>query len=299
VSKPLYRIGTLAKLTGLSTHAIRVWERRYQATSPDRSPGGARLYTDDDVRRFRLIQQLLKRGYATRAIANLDFDELSALAEPAPTPSTPVGTIVDEQAASTVTALLGSLSQMNVEAAERILLRAGNEFSPRELVTRVLAPALVEIGARWQEGSLCTASEHAASAMLRTRLGALLSAQQVSDAPPIICTTPAGERHELGALLAAVLVAMRGRRAVYLGADLPADQIAEAARLADAPGIVLSIVALAPKEASRELGRIAEALPARVEIVVGGRGVIALRRVPARMRVLGSLAELEHWVDRL
>ncbi len=40
-----YRIGTVARLSGLSTHVIRVWERRYAVLAPDRTPGGARSTT--------------------------------------------------------------------------------------------------------------------------------------------------------------------------------------------------------------------------------------------------------------
>jgi len=296
VSQPLYRIGTLAKLSGLSTHAIRVWEKRYGAASPARSPGGARLYGDDDVKRFRLIQQLLKRGYATRAIANLSIDELGELAEP--TAVAPPAT-ASTHAVATAWALVDAVGAFDLELSEQILLRASNDFAPRELVTMVLAPALTEIGARWQSGTLCTASEHAASAMLRTRLGALLAAQPAGAAPPVICTTPAGERHELGALLVAVIVAMRGRRCLFLGADLPAEEIAIAARRSQARAVVLSLVALPPSDARRELGRIVKALPAGVEVVIGGRGAASLGRVPPGVRVVGRFPELERWVDRL
>lgn len=296
MSQPLYRIGTLAKLSGLSTHAIRVWERRYGAAAPSRSPGGARLYTDEDVQRFRLIQQLLQRGYATRAIAKLEIAELQALAAPnAPAPPAPAA--IDARAEETVTALLDAVAELDVETAERILIRAANDFSPRELVIRVLAPALTEIGRRWQRGALCTAGEHAISALLRTRLGAMLAAQPVTDDAPILCTTPAGERHELGALLVAVLIAMHGRRALYLGADLPASEIGDAARRCRAAAVALSIAVLPAAEAGRQLALIDKALPLGVEVVLGGRGSARLSHLPERFHVLGSLPELEAWLD--
>jgi len=293
-----YRIGTVAKLAGLTTHAIRVWERRYGAASPSRSAGGARLYSEDDLQRFKLIKRLLEQGYSTRAIANLDLSRLSALASAeAPPPLEAPDWDQGERAQDAIEALLGAVGAMNVEQAERVLQRASNEFSPRELVTLVLAPALEEVGTRWASGALCTASEHAASALLRTRLGALLAAQAVSKAPPVVCTTPSGELHELGALLVAVLIAMHGRRAIFLGANLPAPQIAEAARMAKAAGVALSLVNLPMEDAQRELLRIRKAVPAQIEIVAGGRGTASLRRIPAGVRVLASLEELEEWLD--
>lgn len=297
MSQPLYRIGTLARLAGLSTHAIRVWERRYGAAAPHRSPGGARLYTVEDVQRFKLIQALLDRGYATRAIANLDLDALAELASAASAPSDAAQPARADQARAAVDALLTAVTRMQLDSAEAILARASNEFSPRELVLSVFAPALEEIGSRWASGDLCTASEHAASAMFRTRLGSLLAAQNVSVAPPILCTTPSGELHELGALVVAVLIAMRGLRAMFLGANLPAEQIAEAARLSGAKSIALSLVSLAAADARRELKAIDKVLPRTVEVVVGGRGTAGLGKLPERIQLLRSLADLDVWLD--
>jgi len=300
LSLPAYRIGALAKLTGLSTHAIRVWERRYGAAAPSRSKGGARLYTEADVQRFRLIKELLERGYSTRAIASLGLSQLAELArgEVALTPK-PSDAEQGAAAREVIDALLEAVTQLNLEKAERVLARAANEFSPRELVIGILAPALEEIGARWASGGLCTASEHAASALFRTRLGALLSAQPVGKAPAVVCTTPTGELHELGALLVAVLIAMRGRRAVFLGASLPAEQIVEAARRSKAQAVALSVIALPPEDARRELTLLSELLPAKVELVVGGRGLSAAASLPPRLKVLSSFADLERWLDTL
>ena len=298
MSQALYRIGTLARLSGLSTHAIRVWERRYGAASPQRAPGGARLYTEMDLQRFQLISQLLQRGYSTRAIANLDLAQLTELAKPDHQPaSEPSAAEQTRPARAVIDSLLDAVRTMDVELAERVLARASNELSPRELVVRVVAPALEEIGARWASGDLCTASEHAASALLRTRLGALLSAQPVGKAPPVLCTTPSGEQHELGALLVAVLIAMSGRRAIFLGANLPAAQIAEAVRMSGARSVAISIVVLAPDDARRELTELSKLLPANVDLVVGGRGAVALTPLPARVRVLATFAALEAWLE--
>jgi methanogenic corrinoid protein MtbC1 len=165
------------------------------------------------------------------------------------------------------------------------------------LVVSVLAPALDEIGARWESGEICIASEHAASAMLRTQLGVLLAAQPVNGKSPVVCTTPAGEQHELGALLAAVLIAMRGRRAVYLGANLPVEQIAQAVRLSKAGSVALSVVGLPAEAARREIEALCKLLPADVQVVVGGRRMAEVPNLPERVQVLGGLPELEGWLS--
>jgi DNA-binding transcriptional MerR regulator/methylmalonyl-CoA mutase cobalamin-binding subunit len=299
VSDARYRIGTLARLTGVTTHAIRIWERRYKALSPRRTPGGARLYTDEDVHRLRLVKKLLERGYTISAVANLSVEELVRLAPPEAATPAVTSSVAPERARALVEDLLAAVAALDMEGAARILLQATNTFSPQDLVKNVLAPALEEIGTRWESGEICIASEHAAAAMLRTQLGALLAAQPVNGKAPVVCTTPAGEQHELGALLAAVVIAMHGRRAVFLGANLPASQIAEAARLSRAGTVALSLVGIAPEAASREVTAICRALPTHIQIIVGGRRVADVTGMPERVRVLATLPELESWLTQV
>ena len=297
MTEPRYRIGTVARLTGITTHAIRIWERRYGALAPSRTPGGARLYDDADVQRLRLIKKLLDRGYTISAVATLDMDALTRLAPPEaqPPPSTasaePPG-----RARAVIDELLAGISELDLDRSARALMQATNSFSPHNLVKEVLAPALDEIGTRWESGDICIASEHAASAMLRTQLGALLAAQAVNGKSPVVCTTPAGEQHELGALLAAVVIAMHGRRAIFLGANLPAEQIAQAVRLSKAGSVALSLVGLTPDAARREVEALCKALPADVEVLVGGRRVPEVPGLPERVQVLAGLPELESWL---
>ena len=52
-----YRIGAVSRLTGLSADNLRVWERRLQAVTPDRTPSGDRYYNIEETsfrsRRYR------------------------------------------------------------------------------------------------------------------------------------------------------------------------------------------------------------------------------------------------------
>jgi DNA-binding transcriptional MerR regulator/methylmalonyl-CoA mutase cobalamin-binding subunit len=296
VIEPVYRIGELARLTGLSTHAIRVWERRYGTILPGRTAGGARLYTDADVQRLRLIKKLLAQGYAISNVIKLDTQELARLVplEPRPLPS--ARSSEEQRARALVDEMLDALAEMDVPRATRSLAQAIRSFSPHELVLRVLAPALEQLGVRWQDGTLCIASEHAATAMLRTQLGALLAAQAVTGDAPVLCSTPAGELHELGALMVAVVMAMHGRRVLYLGANLPTSELIRAARLSRAWAVALSVVSLSPDVAGREIEELCRGLPRRVQVLVGGRRAPELLELPKRVQSLRSLSDLENWL---
>jgi MerR family transcriptional regulator/heat shock protein HspR len=55
--RPLYMISVAAELAGVHPQTLRIYERR-RLVSPKRSAGNTRLYSDADIERLRLIQQL-------------------------------------------------------------------------------------------------------------------------------------------------------------------------------------------------------------------------------------------------
>ncbi len=72
-----YRIGAVARLTGISPDTLRIWERRYDIVEPRRTPKGGRLYSQKDVTRLTMIKTLVDQGYAISTVANLPAEELS------------------------------------------------------------------------------------------------------------------------------------------------------------------------------------------------------------------------------
>jgi methanogenic corrinoid protein MtbC1 len=149
------------------------------------------------------------------------------------------------------------------------------------------------------QGRLCVASEHVASAIVRDSLSALLRRlPKPANAELVVVTTPESELHELGALLAAVTVAIRGYRVLYLGPHLPVSEIARAARESSASIVALSMVALEPELAIQSIRSLSSELPERVELVLGGKVSDRVREaLGSRVLVPGSLAAFEHWLE--
>lgn len=75
-----YGIGAVARLTGLTDHTIRVWERRYKAVVAERTASGRRAYTSADTEKLGLLKNLTDQGIAISQIAGNSIDELRALA---------------------------------------------------------------------------------------------------------------------------------------------------------------------------------------------------------------------------
>ena len=79
--RPLYGIGTVARLTGLKSDTLRVWERRYGLGASYKSPTGRRQYTQSDLDHLQLVAALVKQGVRIGEIAASDRKTLEVLLE--------------------------------------------------------------------------------------------------------------------------------------------------------------------------------------------------------------------------
>jgi methylmalonyl-CoA mutase cobalamin-binding subunit len=114
--------------------------------------------------------------------------------------------------------------------------------------------------------------------------------------------TPAGQLHELGAVMINAAAAQLGWRTTYLGASLPAAEIAGAAVQANGVAVALSIVY--PEDDPNlpdELLKLRRFLPTAVKILSGGRGAAAYREALSRIGALqpGDLDAFSHQLDVL
>ena len=78
-TRPLYGIGTVARLTGLKPDTLRVWERRYGLGASHKSTTGRRQYTQADLDHLQLIAALVASGSRIGEIANTERKTLELL----------------------------------------------------------------------------------------------------------------------------------------------------------------------------------------------------------------------------
>ena len=272
-----YPIKAVSKLTGLSQHVIRAWEKRYQAIQPTRTGTNRRLYSEEEINRLRLLKEAIAQGHNIGNVANMDSEDLKTLitgngsiapaqTQPENAPDKPgVSNYLDE--------LITATRSLDNKRIERILLNASVTLSQPLLIDQLIIPFLQKIGELWQEGSLRIFHEHLASAVIRTFLADLLATIKTpSHAPILIVTTPSGQYHEIGALIVALTSASVGWQVTYLGPNLPAEEISAAAIEKNARIVLLSIV-FPPDDPhlKLELERIRVLLPDNISIFVGGR----------------------------
>jgi DNA-binding transcriptional MerR regulator/methylmalonyl-CoA mutase cobalamin-binding subunit len=308
-------IKIVAKRTGLTPHVIRVWEKRYATVSPTRSEGNQRLYSDADINRLILLRRVVSAGHSIGTVARLAENQLEGLVQPPPEPTHSEATATANSAAISIVSpsvsVAGSLAeaafqatvQMDGAALERVLDEASITLGQIGLLNQIVAPLVHRIGDAWRRGELKVANEHLATAVIRTFLGrAARPLAMHHSAPAILVTTPAGQLHELGAILVAACAAAQGWRVLFLGASLPAEEIVGAVRLGGVRAVALSLVHPEDDPAiPHELARLRRLLPDEVAILAGGRAChayqLALQAI--RATVCSNLIDLGSALDQL
>jgi len=286
MSSALFTINAVVRRTGLSVHVIRIWEKRYGAVEPTRTATNRRLYSNEQVERLMLLREITQTGQSIGYVAKLPTDQLKKLvattfpteaaAKPRPTATTPT---------SFLETCLEAVKALDARALEQGLKHAETALGAQGMLQRVAAPLAQTIGSLWRDGTITAAHEHFASSALRTYLAqAARPFASGANEPVLIVATPAGQLHELGALLVGALAANLGWHVTYLGASLPAPEIAGAVLQNRARAVALSLVY--PEDDPRmegELTRLRELLPPDVKLVVGGRATGAYRATLAKI----------------
>jgi DNA-binding transcriptional MerR regulator len=285
-----YALGAVCRITGLSPHVVRVWERRYGAIVPLRTPKGTRRYRSADVERLQLLRAGVDAGHRIGSLVSLDDATLSALAR--------AGAARAAQPAEPLARAIAAIETLDAGLAERAISDQLLALGPVRFAREFALPLLEAVGARWFEGKLCVAAEHMASALLRSLLGAALRpAVRAAGAPVVLFATLPGERHELGLLVSALVALGEGASPVFLGAELPPAELAKAVDLAGASALVLAVTH-ASKATQRDLAATRAAIPRLTEIWLGGPAAAAVEP-PSAVTLVRTLEDLERHVQRL
>lgn len=306
--EPRHSIAVVSRRTGITQLVLRAWERRYGAVVPARTPTGRRRYSDADLEKLALLAKLTDSGHRIGDVAALPLAELHGLvresaADPMPRTghNSPADSPLSGPSAAPVAQLLDAaleaVTALDARGLEAVLNRALVDLSKPELRSSLLVPLLVEIGNRWQDGKLRIAHEHMATSIVAAFLTALNArSRAVAGAPLLAVATPAGQVHELGTLLAAGHAQDAGWEVLYLGPNLPAEEIAAAVRSRGAQAVLLGLVFPHgdPGTAS-ELRELRRLVGPDLPLLVGGQAAPSYAAVLAEVgaRVFGAPVELE------
>jgi DNA-binding transcriptional MerR regulator len=260
-----YRIKRVAHLTGINPATLRAWERRYGLVAPDRTGSGYRLYTDEDVAMLSRIKALVDEGLTIgEAITRVRRGS-------EPLPADGAGPSVREARARMLEALLAFDRRGALEAYDSI-----SNLPPVRRVEEVLLPLVREVGDLWGCAEIGVAEEHFASAIIREKLAGIMEDLDTGTArgPEAVCVGLAGERHEFGLMGIGINLATRGWRVLYLGVDLPMDELQRVVQSRRPALLCTSVVnQMGTVEFRRLVRELRDMAPPETEIVIGGPGL--------------------------
>jgi MerR family transcriptional regulator, light-induced transcriptional regulator len=292
-TEPLYNIGVVSRMTGISVATLRAWERRYGFPSSGRTAGGHRLYSESDMSRLRWVKGQIEQGMQTaQAIQVLRYREAPersgrqraqtvrprasmasgstltpALAqEPPGGTSATLGNYREE--------LENALLEYDVAAADNILGQVLLSYSLDDLIFKVIEPAFVAIGLAWEDQRMSVAMEHLTTYYLRHRLLMwMLSGPPLYPVKPVVLACAPGELHEGSLLILGALLRRRRWPVAYLGQTVPLADLASLVQ--DMQPEVVVLVAMTEASAA-ELVEWPRYFPkatahGRPEIAFGGR----------------------------
>jgi len=229
-------------MTGVPADTFRAWERRHGVPRPFRSTGNQRLYSDLDVGAIRWLRDRTDEGMTiSNAVRRLRLEAPAVLDDVAIDESPAIPIDVADHGAALRQQLLDALTTFDGDRAERTVDEAIARYSVEAFCEQIVEPVMTEIGDRWSRGEISVAVEHFSTQLLTRRLAAIYRiVSQVEGRGTILAACPAGEEHDLGLMVMAIMLSRRGWQVIYLGANVPADDLISAVGRIDPDLICLS-----------------------------------------------------------
>ncbi len=214
-----FTIKDLENLTGIKAHTIRIWEQRYSFLKPNRTNTNIRYYTNEELKKILNIALLNKYGYKISHIDRMTEPEIN---EKIITLNNALA-----QQERVINDLIQTMVDMDTEAFESSLSEYIKLRGIEKTINQIIFPFMERIGVLWMTGHIIPAQEHLMSNIIRQKMiVAIDSAKSLLNVERTgLLFLPEGEYHELGLLFVYYLLKSRGVKVLYLGANVPIDDI--------------------------------------------------------------------------
>lgn len=274
-----YTVKQVSALTGILETTLRMWQRRYGVVDPARSPGGYRLYSDEDVARLRAMAGLVADGVpasvAARSVVSAERPKR----------------VVKRFGTASRPDLVGAAASLNTVSLAEVLDRA-LKFAPvDQVLDKWLMPELVRLGQAWANGEVTVAQEHFASAGVMRALGRVFDELPDADPPQVLVGLPEGSHHQVGLMSFAVCLRRLKAGVAYLGDDVPVADWEASVRSMRPRGAVVGVPLCSKVAKAQEVVDRLNAVTPPVAVWVGGALAPKVKRAQQLPDVLADAAE--------
>lgn len=289
-----YSIKDLERLSGIKAHTIRIWEKRYELIDPERTDTNIRNYSDTDLKKLLNISILNRNGLKISKIARLSNSEIAALVNKL--------TSDPQDSDSQLENLYIAMIDVDESLFDKIISRAVIQMGFEQMMIKLIYPFFKRMGIMWQTGAISPAQEHFISCLVRQKILVAIDSK-VPDIKPnaksFILYLPENEQHELGLMFMHYLIKKRGHRVLYLGAQLPLDNLVSIEKLRPADYIVTNIVATMEDRSVEEyLEQLSGEFPDK-QILATGQQLETVKSNKQNLHILSSVVSFIDYLDSL
>ncbi len=218
--KTEFSIKDLENLSGVKAHTIRIWEKRYNLLTPERTDTNIRIYNLDNLKKLLSVTQLYNGGHKISKIASLSDIEINKLSK---------NSDIDTKDAFYINEFKTAMFSFDYKLFDKTFNEMEQGYSFYQSFVKIIIPLLVEIGYLWQIGTIDPVHERYISELIRQKITihndkALANFKEKSD-KIIALYLPFNEIHDLGLLFAQYIAINAGVRTLYLGSNIPLESL--------------------------------------------------------------------------
>jgi DNA-binding transcriptional MerR regulator len=288
--KNVFSIKDLENFSGIKSHTIRMWEKRYGLLEPERTDTNIRYYSTESLQKLLNVTLLNRHGYKISKIATVPEEQIPELVREI--------TSVKNAPVHAINAF--KIAMMNFDQA--LFFETYDELLAEkplhEVFYDVVIPFLEHIGFLWQTGSITPAHEHFISYLIRQKL-LILSEREQRKSPvtdrTFVLFLPQGELHELGLMYIHYEVLRNGHRSVYLGEDVPLENLRDVEQYFDNLTLISSFtVAPTADQAQAYVQKVVDKFTKPVDFWAIGKNIRDVKKdnLGERVRLFDSIKEL-------
>lgn len=220
--KSNFSIKDLENLTGIKAHTIRIWEKRYELLSPDRTETNIRTYSLESLQKILNVSYLKNLGHKISFIAQLSEDEIEKQVR------------LDSEGSNLNDHYVQRLKLAMVNFDQNLFQSTYDAVYQKDGFTSVFfelfIPFLEELGYLWQTNTINIAHEHFISSLIKQKMHINIEKLQYNDSmntdeKPYILFLPENEMHDLGLLFVNYQLLLHGKKTIYLGESMLLDAL--------------------------------------------------------------------------
>lgn len=218
-----YSIKNLEEISNQKAHTIRIWEQRYGLLTPRRTDTNIRYYDDKQLKKLLNVCALMGEGMKISKISKLSDTQINDAIQKIITDSAEK----EVQFETIINQAIIAVSAFDEMSFDKIFSNAILRFGLKDTYLKVIYPMLVRIGLMWSKDDIMPAQEHFFSNLIKQKLFSAI------DATPLAANSnqtwvlflPETESHEIGLLLANYILRSNGKKVIYLGQNVPYENL--------------------------------------------------------------------------